>query len=105
VLKKARHTSSNLITVLIVVILLATAVFISGCSGGADQASEAVALQTALEPTAAPPTSTPETAVTPTVIPEEIPTDECLACHIDQEMLIKTADPQEEVINENEGEG
>jgi hypothetical protein len=35
----------------------------------------------------------------------EEPTDECLACHIDKEMLIATADPEEEVISENEGEG
>ncbi len=41
-----------------------------------------------------------ETAVTP-----ETPIDECLACHIDKEMLIATADPEEEVISENEGEG
>ena len=40
-----------------------------------------------------------ETAVTPE------PIDECLACHIDKEMLIATADPEEEVISENEGEG
>ncbi|MCB9419636.1 MAG: hypothetical protein H6667_07520 [Ardenticatenaceae bacterium] len=40
-----------------------------------------------------------ETAVT------EAPTDECLACHIDKEMLIATAAPEEEVISENEGEG
>ncbi|MEJ2747618.1 MAG: hypothetical protein P8183_06880, partial [Anaerolineae bacterium] len=31
-------------------------------------------------------------------------TDECLACHVDQEMLMATADPEEEVINENVGE-
>ena len=42
-----------------------------------------------------------ETAVTPTVEP----VDECLSCHIDKEMLIATADPEEEVITENEGEG
>jgi hypothetical protein len=42
-----------------------------------------------------------ETAVTPT----EEPIDECLACHIDKEMLIATSDPIEEVISENEGEG
>lgn len=42
-----------------------------------------------------------ETAVTPT----EEPVDECLSCHIDKEMLIATADPEEEVISESEGEG
>jgi hypothetical protein len=39
-----------------------------------------------------------------TAVAEE-PIDECLACHIDKEMLITTADPEEEVISENEGEG
>lgn len=44
----------------------------------------------------------------PTLIP--MPTveervDECLACHIDEEMLIDTADPVVEVVSENEGSG
>ncbi len=42
-----------------------------------------------------------ETAETPT----EETVDECLTCHIDKEMLIATADPEEEVISESEGEG
>jgi hypothetical protein len=29
----------------------------------------------------------------------------CLDCHINKELLIDTADPEEEVISENEGEG
>lgn len=45
-----------------------------------------------------------EVAIEETAVIEE-PIDECLACHIDKEMLIATADPEEEVINENEGEG
>ncbi|MCA9957654.1 MAG: hypothetical protein R3E31_28600 [Chloroflexota bacterium] len=48
--------------------------------------------QSQIEPTDA--LTTTETAV-----------DECLACHIDKEQLIATADPEEEVISENEGEG
>jgi len=30
--------------------------------------------------------------------------DYCLECHSDQQMLIDTAKPQEEVVSENEGE-
>ena len=49
---------------------------------------------------------------TPTEIPAEETSsdtqetvDECLICHIDQQRLIDTADPEEEVISENEGAG
>jgi hypothetical protein len=31
--------------------------------------------------------------------------NECLACHIDKQQLIDTADPEEEHITENEGQG
>ena len=30
---------------------------------------------------------------------------ECLACHMDKQQLIDTADPEEEHITENEGQG
>ncbi len=42
---------------------------------------------------------------TPAVITETMAVDYCLDCHINKEMLIDTADPVEEVISENEGEG
>ncbi len=48
------------------------------------------------------PTSTPvdtEESVEP------LPADTCVDCHTDKDLLIQTADPEEEVINENEGEG
>lgn len=44
-------------------------------------------------------------AVSDVLAQETAVVDECLACHIDKEQLIATADPEEEVINENEGEG
>ncbi len=95
------------ISVLLLVLVAAAALALAGC-GGQEAASEAVAaLPTAvIEPTAVPATPTKEeTAVAPTAEAELPPTDECLACHIDKEMLIQTADPIVEVISENEGEG
>lgn len=45
-----------------------------------------------------------EVVMEETAVPPE-PIDECLACHIDKDMLIATAAPEEEVVSENEGEG
>jgi hypothetical protein len=85
-------------------ILLATAVLLIGCGGRAE--GNDIAMQPELEPTAAAlPTPTGETAVLPTAEAEEPEPDECLVCHTDKDQLIKTADPVEEVISENEGEG
>jgi hypothetical protein len=84
-------------------VLLATAVFLISCGGRAE--GNNIAMQPELEPTAAAlPTPTEETAV-PTETAVEPEADECLLCHTDKDQLIKTADPVEEVISENEGEG
>jgi uncharacterized lipoprotein YajG len=51
------------------------------------------------------------TAVSPTnepfaeAITDTVAIDNCLDCHTSKELLIDTADPEEEVISENEGEG
>lgn len=39
------------------------------------------------------------------VVAETAVVNECLACHIDKEQLIATADPEEKVIKESEGAG
>lgn len=65
-------------------------------------ASEA-AVETAVPPTDEP--ATPEPIVVPTLIAEIAAVDSCLECHTDKDRLIDTADPEEEVITENEGEG
>lgn len=46
-------------------------------------------------------------AVEPTAEPTEepVPIDNCLDCHTNKDLLIQTADPEEEVIKENEGAG
>lgn len=102
-MKKANPQLLLPIVVLIFAIALVTAVFGTGCSG-APAAEGPIAMQPAnLEPTAVIPTPTEETAVLPTATPE--PVDECLICHVNKDELIQTADPVEEVISENEGEG
>jgi hypothetical protein len=97
-LKQPKHTSSLLPVALLLWLVLA-AWLLGGCRG------ETVDNEVA----AVPPTSLPTaTAVPPTLEPTLVPTpvpDPCLDCHIDKDRLIDTADPQEEVISENEGEG
>ena len=59
---------------------------------------EPVAVETAVpeEPTPIEPTA---------VMTETASVDNCLDCHSSKDLLNQTADPEEEVINENEGEG
>ena len=58
------------------------------------------------EPTQVPPQPTEIVQPTPTriIVPTEI-ADHCMDCHIDKERLIDTADEEEEIVSENEGEG
>lgn len=51
--------------------------------------------------TAVLPTEEPEAGL----ITEPTPIDNCLDCHTNKELLIQTADPEVEVLSENEGEG
>jgi len=55
------------------------------------------------------PDAAPQAIATDPVATEEAAgesaVDYCLECHTDQQRLIDTADPEEEVINENKGEG
>ena len=77
-----------------------------GCQT-ADEEAEAAVAAAAVEPVVeatAVPTAVPTEEVE-TVATEPEPIDYCLDCHIDKELLIETADPEEEVISENEGEG
>ena len=56
------------------------------------------------EETAAPTEEAPETEPTEAVA-EEPAVDNCVECHTDQQALVDTANPVEEVTSENEGEG
>lgn len=102
------NANTELRNLMVIVGLAMVVLLLLGCQAqeatDSGAAGEDVAL--ALEPTAVLPTLTPaaaEETITPTATAAEI--DECLACHIDKDLLIKTAEPEEEVINENEGEG
>ena len=66
-------------------------------------ASVGEVVETAVTPTITTTTTITDTptAITPT--PETI--DECLACHVDKDLLIETAAPIEEVVVESDGEG
>lgn len=104
-MKKAQRIQNIKTILLSLMLVLATAVLFSSCSSSSAETDSAVALQTGLEPTAVIPTPTEETAVAPTAVAATLPTDECLLCHINKDELIQTADPVEEVVSENEGEG
>jgi len=105
-LKKA-----SLITNLSILLFLTLALLLTSLIGcGPDAAPEEdereapaalgveVAMAEEIEATAVP-------TSTPAVITETVAVDYCLDCHVNKEMLIDTADPEEEVISENEGAG
>ncbi len=87
--------------------LLLGMVALAGCqsadSEAVNDAVQVADVEPVLEETA--------TAVIPTEVAiaelteEPAPTDNCLDCHTNKDLLIQTADPEEEVINENSGEG
>ena len=93
-------------------VLLVLAFLLIGCGGGAGTetavteppAEPAAGVEVAMaleeETSAGVETAVALTATMPITI-----TDECLICHLDKETLIQTADPVEEVVSENEGEG
>jgi hypothetical protein len=78
-----------------------------GCQT-ADEGAEAEVAAAEVEPVVEEATAVPTPVPTEeveTVATEPEPIDYCLECHVDKDMLIDTADPEEEVIKENEGEG
>ncbi|MEZ4592710.1 MAG: hypothetical protein R3D55_16420 [Chloroflexota bacterium] len=88
-------------------LLLVGIVALAGCQSADSDDSEAVAEVANVEPvlveTATAVSPTEEPALEPTE--EPVPVDNCLDCHTNKDLLIQTADPEEEVITENEGEG
>jgi len=79
----------------------------AGCRGTGSAPDTAVAGAPLLEPTAAGATATREATPEPkpTAMIAAAGPDTCTDCHTDKDLLIDTADPVEEVVSENEGEG
>lgn len=97
-MKQVKHTFSPFYMAWFVWLIL-MAWFLIGCRA-TPATEEFAAVITPVPPTA---TAVPPTA-TPTPTPSPVP-NPCLDCHTNKERLIDTADPEEEVISENEGEG
>ena len=92
------------------ILMLITVLSLMGCQTQETVEEPVVAMasvgevvETAVTPTITNTTviSDTPTALTPT--PETI--DECLACHVDKDLLIDTAKPVAEVVVESDGEG
>lgn len=92
-----------LIPLLLIVLLLASCSSDATVDENGAAAAEVAAQAAANTPTAAPGAESSEDAAAEPLSSDAV--DECLTCHIDKEMLIDTAKPEEEVIVESEGEG
>lgn len=88
-------------------LLLVGMVALAGCqsaeSDSVDEAAQVADVEPVLIETATAVSSAEEPLTEPTE--EPVPVDNCLDCHTNKDLLIQTADPEEEVISENEGEG
>jgi hypothetical protein len=103
ILEQAKYPYKTM-SLLVSLLLLLGTLLLAGC-----QTAES---DTAVEVAVAEPKQVETvTAVSPTEEPtaqlaeESVPVDNCLDCHTNKDLLIQTADPEEEVISENEGEG
>lgn len=96
--------SYRTVSVLVSLLLLLGTLLLAGCQSVESDTVEAVAnvepelIETA---TAVTPAEAPATQLTT----EPVPVDNCLDCHTNKDLLIQTADPEEVMISENEGEG
>lgn len=108
-MKQAKDQIKGLLFLTALLLLSAALLsFLAGCGSEEMSQESGEAVAAVAEPTAAPPTPTDEPdAVIEAValVVEDAGPDTCLDCHTDKELLIDTADPVEEVVSENEGEG
>ena len=106
-MKKASLKTNLSILIFLTLALLLTALI--GCGPDAApeeeevEASAPIGVEVAMAEELVEETAVPTS--TPAVITETMTVDYCLDCHTNKDMLIDTADPEEEVISENEGEG
>lgn len=101
--------TARLLSITIAFAISALTLFLAGCGSESISSKEDSSTGVAgLEPAAVEVSPTMEpvsTVAAAAVLTETLAVDTCFACHTDKERLIKTANPEEEVINENEGEG
>jgi hypothetical protein len=103
ILKQARFPL-KMIGLLVGLLLLVGTVALAGCQTADSDPPEVVAnVEPVLLETATAVSPTQEPVTDPTA--EPVPIDNCLDCHTNKELLIQTADPEEEVIKENESAG
>ena len=97
------------ISLLISLLLLLGTLLLTSCQTAESETIDTAAVESVAD--AEPVLMETATAVWPTEAPpaeftaEPVPVDNCLDCHTNKDLLIQTADPEEEVISENEGEG
>jgi hypothetical protein len=102
-LKQANYPTKAVCIWVSLLLLMGTVALTACQSAGVDEAAQVANVEPVLVETV--------TAISPTQTPladptaEPIPIDNCLDCHTNKDLLIQTADPEEEVISENEGEG
>jgi hypothetical protein len=85
----------------ICIVALLLAIGLAACQQTPEEQPTSATIEASVPPTEIP--TEPPTEAAPTEEPETV--DECLLCHVDQQRLIDTADPVEEVVSENEGAG
>jgi hypothetical protein len=104
ILEQAKYPYKTTSLLASLLLLLGT-LLLAGCQTAESDTVEEVALN------AEPELVEMVTAVLSTEEPQSdpaadpVPVDNCLDCHSNKDLLIQTADPEEEVIRENEGEG
>jgi len=106
-LNKARHTFKIIFPMLILILTMG---ILAACQKDNGEDTAVSPTPAIIKNSTSPSDSVIQIAENPAEDPatlpeEELAPDECLNCHIDKELLIQTANPEEVVISENEGEG
>ena len=78
---------------------------LAGCGNAAEAMERPATTQISPVISEAAPAATATDPVATEAVASESAVDYCLECHTDGQRLIDTADPEEEIINENKGEG
>ncbi len=109
-MEQARYPYKT-ISLLVSLLLLLGTLLLAGCQTAESDTADVAATEAEMVANVEPELLELATAVSPTEVPaaeltaEAVPVDNCLDCHTNKDLLIQTADPEEEVISENEGEG